>query len=295
MISQERIQRRQFIKMAGTSTFALSPGLIGATPSQSPLRIGLITDIHYADLPTAGTRHYRDSIEKVREAVKAFNTAAPDMVIFLGDLIDTGSTVEKEYGHLETIYRELSQLEMPIRFVLGNHCVWTLTKSEFLKGVRQKRSFDAIELKGTRLVMLDACHRKDGVSYGRQNYVWTDTEIPKNQRDWLRTTLSESSQPTLVFVHQRLDVEGNHGVHSAPEVRRILEKSGQVAAVFQGHSHDNDHRQIKGSHYLTMRAVIEGPASQHNAYALLEFDPAGGRMTIDGRRDQKDYQWMPPA
>jgi len=52
---------------------------------------------------------------------------------------------------------------------------------------------------------------------------------------------------------------------SAPEVRQILEDSGNVSAVFQGHSHQNDYRDINGIHYCTMRAVIEGSGAANNA------------------------------
>ena len=100
------ISRRTFIKMSGATSLALATPIRGDEQTTESIRIGLITDIHYADLDTAGSRHYRDSITKVREAVKVFNDAKPDIVICLGDLIDAGATVEKEYAHLETMARE---------------------------------------------------------------------------------------------------------------------------------------------------------------------------------------------
>ncbi|MBT5928314.1 MAG: alkaline phosphatase [Verrucomicrobia bacterium] len=283
--------RRHFLKTSGASSLVLTTGVQAASDDKKRLRVGLISDIHYADLDTAGTRHYRDSISKVRVAIEKFNDSSLDMVVCLGDLIDAGKSVKEEYAHLETVYKEFKQLKVPCRFVLGNHCVWTLTKSEFLQGVSQKSSYDAVSIKGVRLVMLDACHRKDGVSYGRQNYGWTDTEIPENQRIWLKRNLADTEQPTLVFVHQRLDVEGNYGIHSAPAVREILETSGQVAAVFQGHNHVNDHQTIQGIHYLTHNAVIEGPAPDNNAYSILEYSPAEQTIRIEGFHNQADYRF----
>lgn len=283
------ISRRAFIKMSSATSMLLATKVQGATDSGDRLRIGLITDIHYADLDTAGSRHYRDSVTKVREAVQVFNEAKPDMVICLGDLIDAGPSVEKEAAHLDTMVQEFKQMRAPRRFVLGNHCVWTLTKSEFLKGVGQDRSYDTWNQKGVRLIALDACFTKEGADYGRKNYTWTDTDIPKKERDWLRTVLASDPRPTLVFVHQRLDVEGSYGVHSAAEVRRILEESKQVVAVFQGHNHVNDHRIIQGIHYLTMNAVIEGPAPANNSFAVLEYAPKSQTIRIDGYHHQKDY------
>ncbi len=282
--------RRNFMKTTGATSLALATGVMAANDKNDRLRIGLISDIHYADLDTAGSRHYRDSISKVKEAVKQFNAAELDLVVCLGDLIDTGESVEKEYAHLETIYREFKELKAPCHFVLGNHCVWTLTKSEFLRGVEQNASFDVKTINGVRLVFLDACHRQDGVSYGRKNYTWTDTEIPEIQQQWLQETLSKKPQPTLVFVHQRLDVEGNYGIHSAAAVRKILQKSGQVVAVFQGHNHVNDHQTIEGIHYLTINAVIEGPAPENNSFSILEYAPAKQSLEVKGFYHQEHYQ-----
>lgn len=254
------------------------------------LRLGLISDIHYADLNTAGSRHYRDSIIKVKEAIEKFNASDLDMVVCLGDLIDAGKNVEEEYAHLKTVHKEFARLNVPSHFVLGNHCIYTLTKQEFLKGVNQNSSYSSSTLKGVRLVFLDACYRKDGVSYGRKNYEWTDTEIPDNQRNWLQETLDKETLPTLVFVHQRLDVGGNYGIHSAASVRKIFEKSKQVAAVFQGHNHVNEHKIINNIHYLTINAVIEGPAPENNAFSILDYSPSQQKIQVQGFYNQSDYK-----
>ena len=282
--------RRHFLKTSGASSLVMATGVQALEGASGSLRLGLISDIRYADLNTAGSRHYRDSISKVKVAIEKFNESDLDMLICLGDLIDAGKSVEAEYAHLETVYEEFKQLKAPSQFVLGNHCIYTLTKKEFLKGVDQKSSFSSVSVNGVRLVFLDACHRKDGVSYGRKNYQWTDTEIPKDQRNWLKETLAKDSQPTLVFVHQRLDVEGNYGIHSAPAVRNILEDSKQVVAVFQGHNHVNEHKIINGIHYLTINAVIEGPAPENNAFSILDYSPSKQTIGVQGFYNQANYK-----
>ena len=284
-----RMTRRHFLKTSGASSLVMATGMQAGEEAIGNLRLGLISDIHYADLKTAGSRHYRDSLAKVKEAIARFNASDLDMVICLGDLIDAGKSVEEEYSHLERVYEEFKQLKVPCQFVLGNHCIYTLTKEEFLRGVNQESSNDSLNIKGVRLVFLDACHRKDGVSYGRKNYQWTDTDIPEEQRKWLKKALVQDSQPTLVFVHQRLDVEGNYGVHSAPLVRQILEDSGEVAAVFQGHNHVNEHKIINGVHYVTINAVIEGPAPENNAFSILEYSPSGQVIRVEGFYNQANY------
>ena len=282
--------KRQFLKVSTLSATALPSAILSEPQPSSPLRIGLISDVHYADLPTAGNRHYRDSISKMREAVTAFNLAKVDRVICLGDLIDTGATIKKELGHLKTIRKEIDRLEAPIHYVLGNHCVWSLTKDEFLTGVGQSSAYLSQSIHGVRLILLDACHRADGVAYGRQNFDWKDAEIPEAQQAWLRTTLEESKEPALVFVHHRLDLENHYAVKSAASVRQILQESQKVAAVFQGHNHLNEHKTIEGIHYLTMQAMIEGIWPQQNAFSILSFDSAKGELIIEGHHSQSSYR-----
>ena len=61
------------------------------------------------------------------------------------------------------------------------------------------------------------------------------------ERDWLAADLAATTNPTLIFVHQRLDnAPPGFGMDSRAAVRKILEQSGKVIGVFQGHSHEND-------------------------------------------------------
>ena len=104
--------------------------------TQNPaVRVGLIADVHYADKKSAGTRHYRDSIDKMRRAVATLNDSGVDIAIELGDLIDAGGgTVEAEVAYLKRIEAEFAKLKKVDRhYVLGNHCVHTLTKGEFIE------------------------------------------------------------------------------------------------------------------------------------------------------------------
>ena len=81
-----------------------------------------------------------------------------------------------------------------------------------------------------------------------------------------------------------------YGVKSAPTVRRILEESGKVLAVFQGHNHINDHKEIGGIHYCTLAAVIEGAGKANNAYGILDIHE-NGLLKVEGFRKQKKWRF----
>ncbi len=60
--------------------------------------------------------------------------------------------------------------------MLGNHCVYTLIKREFLDGVEQKRSYYSFDSGDFHFVVLDSCFRSDGEPYRRKNFKWIDLD-----------------------------------------------------------------------------------------------------------------------
>lgn len=108
--------------------------------------------------------------------------------------------------------------------------------------------------------------------------------------EWLEADLKEADGPVVVFAHQRLDVSNNHGVRNAAAVRRVLERSGKVRAVLQGHSHRNDLEEIGGIHYCTLVAMVEGAREEDNGYSIVDVHE-NGTIRLTGFRKQEDRQW----
>lgn len=261
-----------------------------AAPKSRVLRFGLMTDLHFADKPAAGTRHYRETPAKLAEARDLFRDQALDFLVELGDLIDRADSVITELDYLQQIDREFASICADRHYVLGNHCVDTLRKEEFLGQVGQEKSFYAFRRSGVHFLVLDACFRRDGVAYGRRNFEWTDANIPQEELEWLESELAAGAEPVVVFTHQRLDVSNNHGVRNNAAVRERLERSGRVLAVFQGHSHKNDHRDIGGIHYCTHVAMVEGTGLLNNAYSVIDIHP-DGTISLHGYHQQHSYRW----
>jgi alkaline phosphatase len=286
--------RRAFLKdnLLRLSVVGLSASFteVCRSSESAALKIGLVTDLHYADKPAAGSRHYRQTPDKLAAAAEQFEKAKVLAVVELGDLIDAADTPATELGYLKTINRTFSNISPNRHYVLGNHCVYTLTKKEFLNGVEQQRSFYSFDIRQRHFVVLDSCFRGDLQPYGRNNFEWTDTNMPPNELDWLQQDLADTKFPTIVFAHQRLDVKNHYGVKNADAVRKILVESEKVAAVFQGHSHKNDYRQIDGIHYCTLVAMVEGTGADNNGFSILDWTESD-LIRIDGFRRQADHQW----
>ncbi len=288
------IGRRAFLQKGALvlAAGATVPSMLMAEdqPSAS-LRIALMTDLHYADKEAVGTRHYRESLDKLTEAVTHFERDKPDLLVEMGDLIDASDSIEIELEYLARINRELSKISDDRHYVLGNHCVHTLTKDEFLTGVSQEQSFYSFDRREFHFVVLDSCFRRDGQPYGRKNFKWNDANIPAAQLQWLESDLKQTSKPVVVFAHQRLDVENDHGVRNNAEVRQVFEASQKVLAVFQGHSHKNDLNDIGGIHYCTLVAMVEGAGAENSGYAMMELY-SDGTIQVKGFRRQKPYAWL---
>jgi len=258
----------------------------GRGRAEPAIRVATLTDIHYADADPRGNRHYRDSIAKVRRAVREIGGSgegpAASLCVQLGDLIDSRDTpidkgaVEEELGFLETIEAELAALPCERHYVFGNHCVHTLTKEEFAEHSAAQRSFHSFDRPlavgegSLHMVVLDACFRSDGEHYGRRNFDWTDANIPAHELRWLEADLAATRSPTIICTHQRLDGEGSTTIRNAPEVRAVIERSGRVMAVLQGHHHENTLSIIESVPYLVMRAVVEGPGVENRAAGVVD-------------------------
>lgn len=281
--------RRAFLA-DGAFLLAATSVVGGAVVEGDGLLIGLATDLHHADKAPAGTRYYRETRGKLAEAVAKFKELRPAFVVELGDLIDAADSVDVEKRWLSEVDAEFSTASADRHYVLGNHCVDTLTKEEFLGGVGRERSYYSFDRGGVHFVVLDACFRGDGKPYGRKNSEWTDANIPAEELEWLEGDLKAAAGKVVVFAHQRLDGTGSHFVKNAARVRQALEASGKVLAVFQGHSHQNDHREINGVHYATLAAMIEGSGPENNGYSTASIRPDGS-IVVTGFRRQQNYRW----
>jgi len=273
--------RRDFIK----SAFVLSAGGgfgldLASLGRPRALRFGIVTDLHYADRPPLGTRFYRDTLRRIREAVSVMNQEKPDFLIELGDFKDQDADpVEKNtVAYLRTIESKLRRFQGPTYHVLGNHDMDSLSKEQFLRNVTNTdiptgSSYYSFDMKGFHLIVLDANFVADGGPYDHGNFHWTEANIPEEELEWLRRDLAGCSKPTIVFVHQLLDGVGEHYIRTAPRVRQVLERSQCVVAVFQGHQHGGQYTRINGIHYVTMRAMVEGGRPEDNRFSIVEATP----------------------
>lgn len=289
------MSRREFIQSSAAFIGLAAIGAPGCdnetqTEARDNITVGMFTDSHYADREMANNRYYRESQAKVEQAVAEFNSVKPDFVIELGDYVDKGESLAAEMGYLEQIEGEYGKFAGERHYVLGNHDLATFSKEQFIAGCGAREAHYSFDKELFHLVILDACYNKNESDYNAGNFDWKETYIPVAEQEWLEADLQATDKKTIVFVHQRLDYEtGSTGIKNAPEVREILEQSGKVLAVFQGHEHGGAYKSINGIHYCTLQAVVESSGLENNAYSLVHIR-IDGSIEIKGFGKQKSWK-----
>lgn len=256
----------------------------------SLVKFGVVTDLHYANIDTVqgGTRHYRDSLPKLRDALAVFRTDEVDFVIELGDFKDQTVPALKPDGKqelmtlefLKKVDGELRRIGVPTWRALGNHDMDSISKEQFLAtapnpGAASANPCRSFTNGGIRFIILDANHNLDGADYCKGNFDWQKSMIPSEQLAWLDAELTAAGKlPVIVFLHQPLDADmpAGYAVANAAEVRNRLEAHGQVLAVFCGHEHAGHYSFKNGIHYCTMLGMIEKPYPE-NAFSVIEVLP----------------------
>jgi 3',5'-cyclic-AMP phosphodiesterase len=247
------------------------------------LTLGFVTDLHfgpaaYHDGKLRKLTHHAP--ELTREVVRIMNEEIrPDLLVNLGDDIeDEGREADLlRYGECQNLLRGA---KAELVNVAGNHDTIHLTRDDLARIWRHEGPlFYSFDRGGFHLVVLHTLERKD-----------LEVRIPHAQLEWLTADLARTSLPTLVLMHhsaseQELDdsfwfkgLAHLALVKERAELRAILQASGKVRAVFNGHLHRNHLDVIAGIPYVTVQSLIENldedapgrPAAAHAVATVTE-------------------------
>lgn len=263
------------------------------------MRFALISDVHFG--PEAShqgklRKLTHRSEELVREFVRKMREEAqPDLIVNLGDVLEDESSEQDRvrYARFVSLLREIGK---PILHVAGNHDTINLTTRELCglwgttDDVTYSRDYDGIHFSVLRTVE----YRGDRI------------ELPEEQIRWLERDLAATSLPSIVLMHHpvsEMRLEGNRWFEKRPHlcrvverraVREVIEASGKVLAVFNGHVHWNHLDIIKGIPYVTLQSLIENldddaPGRAAAAHAVCDLDDRRLVVNVYGA-EQLRYQ-----
>jgi 3',5'-cyclic AMP phosphodiesterase CpdA len=264
-----------------------------------PLRIGFVTDLHFGpeafhDGKLRKLTHHAPAL--TAGVVRAMNEKLhPDLLVNLGDDIEDEDRTQDlaRYEECQTILRTA---KAELVNVAGNHDVIHLTRDD-LAHVWQHEGplYYSLDRGGFHVVVLHTIERKD-----------VDVRIPHAQLEWLEKDLARTALPTVVLMHHSASEQDLSDsfwfkglAHLAllkerAELRGILEKSGRVRVVFNGHVHRNHFDVIAGIPYVTLQSLIENldedaPGRPAAAHALAVLDSQRTTIRVFGN-DPARYQ-----
>ena len=266
------------------------------------VRFAAITDLHFG---TAAP--YRGVDRKLTGHAPALTAAfvddmnqrvRPDFVVVLGDVIEDESP-SADLDNFTEAADILSGLDMPVRYVFGNHDLVHLTHEQLLAVSGETALNSSFDVDGWHLVRL----------HSTASFTLSDTgyrlrgEIAPEDLEWLDQDLAAASRPTVVFTHfapADLNLAGQFWFDRSPdmamlanraEVRDVLE-SHDVAMAMNGHVHWNNHTVHNGISYITIQSLVENTADDGEpagAWALVEAGATHLEVTVNGR-DPASYR-----
>jgi len=277
----------------------ISPDLQAKNVKTSVVRFGILTDIHYADREPAKERYYWQSLTKMKEAIDTMNQEKVDFIVELGDfkdqdLVPTEKKTLKYLADIESVFRKFHG---PTYHVLGNHDMDGISKSQFQSeilntGISPEKTYYSFNQKGIHFVILDGNYTKDGRDFDHGTYRWENPWIPAKEMNWLKEDLKSDELPSIIFIHQLLDDSKGmkRSVQNAAAVRKILEKSGKVLCVFQGHINAEKYDLINRIHYYSLISMVEGDGPENSSYVIVDVHKKGG-LKIHGYRRATDQKF----
>ncbi len=248
------------------------------------IQIGIFADCQYCDCETAGSRFYRNSLDKLHECIQQFNQNKKiEFVVGLGDLID------RNFASFDSVNKVLSTSKKDIFQVVGNHDLAVETK--YLSRVPEKLNLTTtwytFTKKDWQFIFLDGneitIHSANAETVkqaenmlqklkqeNKPNAQEWNGGIGKNQLNWLEDQLksaSEMKKKVAVFCHYPLLPFEAHALWNSDEVLSVLKKYSCVKLWINGHNHAGNYVFQNGIHFINFRGMVE--TENENAFAEI--------------------------
>lgn len=254
--------------------------------SFSQIKIGVFADCQYCDCEPAGTRFYRNSLEKLDVCIARFNNDKElAFVVGLGDLIDRG------FSSFDSVIPILEKSKKEVYQVIGNHDL-SVDKSQFDKvpeKMNMAETWYSINEKGWRFVFLNGnditFHSNNNETVneaeeitaklkeaGKPNFHEWNGGIGPTQMQWLEKELqiaTAKKQKVVVFCHYPVLPFEAHALWNSDEVLAVLEKYSVVKLYVNGHNHAGNYAFQNGIHFVNLKGMVE--TETENAFSVITF------------------------
>lgn len=245
------------------------------------LKIGFATDWEYGSRKEDTHKLPRSAKKYLKVAVNHYNNIFhPDLAIGGGDyILGRGVSKKKAKKQMIEINRVFSRLDAPRRYCIGNHDLGHLSKEEVQENLGINYNHSVTDTKGARIITLDT----NDLASGEDEYE-TNGRVSDEELAWLNKQL-DTNLPVIVFSHHSpvQTPERNEwriNILDAGAVRTVLEKYGNVVAVFSGHHAVNYSEKKNGINYFIINNLTDSKARGSFADISVETDEESGEVEI---------------
>ncbi|HHZ90011.1 TPA: alkaline phosphatase [Candidatus Poribacteria bacterium] len=216
--------------------------------NSSVFQFGLISDIHKDVI--------HDADGRLRTFIQSAQTNQVDFILQMGDFC---IPIPENLPFLDIWY----QFEGPKYHVLGNHDMdgdghqkpdgaYAFTPEETMTFWGMPTRYYAFDHAGVHFIILDGNDKPVDPS-GYYEYIAPD------QIDWLKSDLTNTDLPVIIFCHQNLARQD--GLVNQPEVHAVFDGANKqvgkskIIACFTGHDHRDYVRQLDGIIYAQINSA----------------------------------------
>ena len=276
-------------------------GQMPADQGRKPLfSFGIVTDVQYCDCDPEGTRYYRLSTGKLREAMNTFRADSVKFFVNLGDLID------RDYKSYKPVLDIIDSSGLKVYHLTGNHDysvndrykkripVPLLSKEGYYSFVVDHFKF--IALNGNELSTYASANKtqikqaEDYISFlkdsGSMNaYDWNGG-ISTRQLGWLKDQLDDAvakNEKVFILSHFPIFPECVHNLLNYKDVLALLSNYNNIIASFSGHNHSGSYGNFNMIHFVTIKGMVE--TEDVDSYARV--DVYGNKIWITGSGMEK--------
>lgn len=257
--------------------------------SEKPLlRFGVIADPQYADVEPRleYDRFYRNSPNKLADAIKVLNGEDLAFVVTLGDLID------RDWQSFDDILPVYDGLRHENILLPGNHdfAVDPQRLGEVHARLGMPAPFHDFARGGIRFVIIDGNEvslfsTPEGDARNKQarerlaameaagaiNAMPWNGGIGEDQFTWLEQTLAdarERGEAAIVMGHYPLYPENQHNMWDSERLTELFARSGNVIAYLNGHNHVGNLGQSGSTWYVNFKGMVD--TATENTFAVVE-------------------------
>ena len=260
------------------------------------MQFGLIADIQYGDCETAGSRFYRNSLQKVEDCVNYLNAQKVQFTLNLGDMVD------RNFEDFDAVLACLGKLDHKLYNITGNHDYKGVKDNEALyKKLNMPSEYYSFKKKNWVFVFLNT---NEVASYA--NVVGTGKEqelnvmlqeikatggtqgasynggVSAKQLIWLDGLLAKSQKAgerVLIFSHHPLYPPMAYTALNNLQILDIIGNYSCVKAIFSGHHHSGAFTYFKDIPVVTVEGMIE--TKDKNSFGVVKL--YDDRIVLEGQ------------